>query len=104
MKILYPQFRPRGEQLGFLYSRGKYSRDLNSCSRSHFFASSLSLESMPSTIIFEGRSPSVFAAIFTLAFVAAIVFPLRLYVRISRKSFGYDDWCMVAAMVSSSPD
>ena len=50
-------------------------------------------------MIFEDRAPSVFAVIFTLAFVAATVFPLRLYVRISRKSYGYDDWCMVAAMV-----
>ncbi|KAK4542624.1 hypothetical protein LTR36_006673 [Oleoguttula mirabilis] len=45
------------------------------------------------------KAPDVFAAVFVLGFVACIVFPLRVYVRLTKKIWGYDDWCMCIGFV-----
>ena len=50
---------------------------------------------------FTDNAPDVFAAVFTLAVFACLVFPLRLYIRLSKKgAWGYDDWCMSVGFVS----
>ncbi|KAK5128388.1 hypothetical protein LTR85_003056 [Meristemomyces frigidus] len=45
------------------------------------------------------RAPSVFTAVFILGFVACVAFPLRVYVRLTKKVWGYDDWCMCIGFV-----
>ena len=45
-------------------------------------------------------APNVFAAVLILAICAFIVFPLRLYIRITKNAWGYDDWCMSIGAVS----
>lgn len=50
--------------------------------------------------VFTDNAPHVFAAVCTLAVVSCVVFPLRVYVRLSKPgAWGYDDWCMTAGFV-----
>lgn len=46
------------------------------------------------------KAPDVFTAVIILGIVACIAFPLRVYVRLKKKVWGYDDWCMSIAIVS----
>lgn len=49
---------------------------------------------------FTDNAPDVFAAVCILAVFACAVFPLRLYIRLSREgAWGYDDWCMSVGFV-----
>ena len=53
-------------------------------------------------IPFSGRAPGVVAIVTTHLVLGAIVFPLRVWVRSSKGSWGWDDSAMVAAVVSES--
>lgn len=55
-----------------------------------------------SPTIFEDKAPNVAAAIIILVAISAVVFPLRIYTRIKHKAFGWDDFTMCCAAVSSS--
>lgn len=54
-----------------------------------------------SPTIFEDKAPNVAAAIIILVAISAVVFPLRIYTRIKHKAFGWDDFTMCCAAVSS---
>lgn len=55
-----------------------------------------------SPTIFEDKAPNVAAAIIILVAISAVVFPLRIYTRVKHKAFGWDDFTMCCAAVSSS--
>lgn len=55
-----------------------------------------------SPTIFEDKAPNVAAAIIILVAISAVVFPLRIYTRIKHKAFGWDDFTMCCAAVSST--
>lgn len=54
-----------------------------------------------SPTIFEDKAPNVAAAIIILVAISAVVFPLRIYTRIKHKAFGWDDFTMCCAAVST---
>jgi len=49
--------------------------------------------------VFTDNAPHVFAAVCTLAIFSFVVFPLRVYIRLKKKAWGYDDWFMLAGVV-----
>jgi len=49
---------------------------------------------------FEGNAPNLAGTVITLVVLGSIVLPLRLYVRLSNRAFGVDDWLMAIAAVS----
>jgi len=49
------------------------------------------------------NSRSMAACTLVLVPPAYLCIALRMYVRLKRKSWGSDDWCMLAAQVSSHP-
>ena len=50
--------------------------------------------------VFTDNAPHVFAAVLTLAIVAFLVFPARIYVRAKKHgAWGMDDWCMAIGFV-----
>lgn len=52
----------------------------------------------------ENRGPELQAVGYTLLTAATIAISLRCYTRVFLvKNFGFDDWCMLAAMVSFDP-
>lgn len=55
-----------------------------------------------SPTIFEDKAPNVAAAIIILVAISAVVFPLRIYTRVKHKAFGWDDFTMCCAAVSST--
>ena len=51
----------------------------------------------------ENRGPELQAAGYTLVTIALVATALRCYTRIFIvKNFGFDDWCMAFALVSST--
>ena len=52
----------------------------------------------------ENRGPELQAVCCTLVVAAAVAMLLRCYTRIFLvKSFGFDDWCMIFALVRDMP-
>jgi hypothetical protein len=48
---------------------------------------------------FTDHAPNLAATVIVLTIASLTVFPLRVYVRITRKIWGYDDWCILASAV-----
>jgi hypothetical protein len=48
---------------------------------------------------FEGKAPGLAGTVLALAILGALVFPLRVYVRASNRSWGWDDGAMLFAVV-----
>ena len=49
---------------------------------------------------FEGNAPNLAGTVIALVVLGSIVLPLRIYVRLSNRAFGIDDWLMAIAAVS----
>ncbi|KAF2085093.1 hypothetical protein K490DRAFT_47413 [Saccharata proteae CBS 121410] len=50
-------------------------------------------------MVFRDMAPQVAGTVITLATLAYIMFGLRCYTRLTKATWGVDDWCMTAAMV-----
>lgn len=50
--------------------------------------------------MFEDNSPKLAGTVITLIVLAYVIYPMRVYTRYSTKTWGNDDTCMAAAMVS----
>ncbi|KAK3673433.1 hypothetical protein LTR78_006667 [Recurvomyces mirabilis] len=48
---------------------------------------------------FTDNAPNLAAVVIVLFIASAIVFPLRIYIRLSKKVWGVDDWMIVAAVL-----
>jgi hypothetical protein len=54
---------------------------------------------------YENRGPELQTVGYTLAIAAVVTYLLRCYTRVFLvKSFGFDDWSMLAALVGTSGD
>lgn len=47
----------------------------------------------------EGKAPNLLAAVLTLMILGGLALPLRIYVRVTERTFGREDWCALVATV-----